>query len=124
MPGLLVVAGAAPEALAGLPRPDAVFIGGGVTVAGVIAACWDALDPGGRLVVNAVTVESEVAWRAGTVAWAARSPGSPCSGRPVGGFTGWRPAMPVIQWSVRKTPVEGSPAEKRTRRTQQTQENA
>ena len=61
VPGLVVVPGAAPEALAGLPRPDAVFIGGGVTVEGVVAACWDALDAGGRLVANAVTIEGEIA---------------------------------------------------------------
>jgi precorrin-6Y C5,15-methyltransferase (decarboxylating) len=33
-----------------------VFIGG-VTVAGVVDACWDVLGPGGRLVANAVTLE-------------------------------------------------------------------
>ena len=46
VPGLVVVPGAAPEALAGLPRPDAVFIGGGVTAEGVVQACWDALYAG------------------------------------------------------------------------------
>ena len=67
VPGLVTVAGSAPEALAGLPRPDAVFIGGGVTADGVVDACWDALAPGGRLVANAVTIEGEQAlagWRA------------------------------------------------------------
>ena len=59
MPGLSVVGGQAPAALAGLPRPDAVFIGGGVTAGGVVAACWAALADGGRLVANAVTIEGE-----------------------------------------------------------------
>ena len=66
VPGLSVVDGEAPAALAGLPRPDAVFIGGGVTADGVVAACWEALADGGRLVANAVTIEGErvlVDWR-------------------------------------------------------------
>jgi precorrin-6Y C5,15-methyltransferase (decarboxylating) len=61
VPGLLVVAGAAPGALAGLPAPDAVFLGGGAHRPGVIDAAWDALRPDGRLVANAVTIETEAA---------------------------------------------------------------
>ncbi|MFD6231203.1 precorrin-6y C5,15-methyltransferase (decarboxylating) subunit CbiE [Streptomyces sp. NPDC060232] len=105
VPGLRVVVGAAPEALAGLPAPDAVFIGGGLTAPGLLDAAWAALAPGGRLVVNTVTLESEAVLtdryrRHGgdlvklAVAHAA----------PVGGFTGWRQAMPVTQWSVTKQP--------------------
>jgi precorrin-6B C5,15-methyltransferase / cobalt-precorrin-6B C5,C15-methyltransferase len=104
-PGLAVVAGAAPEALAGLPRPDAVFIGGGVTVEGVVTACWDGLNAGGRLVANAVTIEGELA----LAGWHGRLGGSLTRiaverAGPLGGFTTWRPALPVVQWSVRKTP--------------------
>jgi precorrin-6Y C5,15-methyltransferase (decarboxylating) len=111
-PGLVVVAGAAPEALAGLPRPDAVFIGGGVTVEGVVAACWDALNAGGRLVANAVTIEGELA----LAGWHGRLGGSLTRiaverAGPLGGFTTWRPALPVVQWSVRKTPGQGSPVQ-------------
>ena len=58
-PDLKVVTGRAPDVLAGLPAPDAVFIGGGLTDAGVFDAAWTALKPGGRLVANAVTLESE-----------------------------------------------------------------
>ena len=55
-----VIQGSAPDALQGIsPAPDAVFIGGGVSIEGVIEAAWDALKPGGRLVANAVTVEGE-----------------------------------------------------------------
>jgi precorrin-6Y C5,15-methyltransferase (decarboxylating) len=104
VPGLRVVLGRAPEALAGLPpRPAAVFVGGGLTVPGVLDGCWDALAPGGRLVANAVTVESE-----GLLAtWHARLGGdlvrlSVSRASPVGGFTGWRPMMPVTQWCVTK----------------------
>ncbi len=50
----------------GLPVPDAIFIGGGVTVPGVLDACWARLRDGGRLVANAVTLQGEAAlcaWR-------------------------------------------------------------
>jgi precorrin-6Y C5,15-methyltransferase (decarboxylating) len=118
VPGLAVVAGRAPEALAGLPRPDAVFIGGGVTVEGVVTACWDALAPGGRLVANAVTIEGEIT----LAGWHRRLGGSLTRiaverAGGLGSFTAWRPALPVVQWSVRKTPGEGSPD-------RQSQENA
>ena len=103
VPHLQVVTGHAPEALAGLPRPDAVFIGGGVTVPGLPEACWAALPPGGRLVANAVTVESEAV----LAAWFARVGGDLVRigvqhAEPVGRFTGWKPAMPVTIWSVEK----------------------
>ena len=58
-PDLQVIIGRAPEALAGLATPDAVFIGGGFTDEGVFEAAWTALRPGGRIVANAVTLESE-----------------------------------------------------------------
>ncbi len=59
VPGLEVVEGDAPGALASLPAPDAIFIGGGASDAGVLDAASRALRPGGRLVVNAVTLETE-----------------------------------------------------------------
>lgn len=59
VPGLQLVQAAAPEGLAGLPQPDAVFLGGGATAPGVLDTAWSALRPGGRLVANAVTVETE-----------------------------------------------------------------
>jgi precorrin-6Y C5,15-methyltransferase (decarboxylating) len=103
VPGLRVVPGRAPAALAGLPEPDAVFVGGGVTADGVLSSCWDALRPGGRLVANAVTVESEGVLAEGR----SRLGGeltrlSVARTAPVGGFTGWRPAMPVTIWRVDK----------------------
>jgi precorrin-6Y C5,15-methyltransferase (decarboxylating) len=61
VPGLRIVGGDAPESLSGMPPPDAIFIGGGLTVAGLADACWAALKPGGRLVANAVTLEGEQA---------------------------------------------------------------
>ncbi|GLW12812.1 precorrin-6Y C5,15-methyltransferase [Microtetraspora sp. NBRC 13810] len=103
VPGLEVVVGAAPGALAGLPAPDAVFVGGGATAPGLLDTCWDALRPGGRLVANAVTLESETV----LAAWYGRHGGDLVRltvGRasPVGGFTGWRTMMPVTIWSATK----------------------
>ncbi|MCA0144121.1 precorrin-6y C5,15-methyltransferase (decarboxylating) subunit CbiE [Blastococcus sp. LR1] len=100
VPDLRVVHGRAPEALAGLPAPDAVFVGGGATAPGVLDACWDALPTGGRLVVNAVTLESEAV----LAERHAREGGElvrlgVATAAPVGGFTGWKPAMPVTIWS-------------------------
>ena len=66
VPDLQLVRGDAPAALAGLMAPDAIFIGGGVTDDGVMQTCWESLKPGGRLVANAVTIQSEMAlvgWR-------------------------------------------------------------
>jgi precorrin-6Y C5,15-methyltransferase (decarboxylating) len=97
------VTGRAPDVLAGLPTPDAVFIGGGLTDAGVFDAAWGALKPGGRLVTNAVTLESE----ARLAELYARHGGeltriTVTRADTVGGMHGWRPAMPVTQWRVRK----------------------
>ena len=101
VPGLRVVHGRAPEALDGLPEPGTIFIGGGLTRDGVLDRCLAALRPGGRLVANAVTVESEAVLAAAY----ARLGGELTRvtvqrGSPVGGFTGWRSFMPVTIWSV------------------------
>jgi precorrin-6B C5,15-methyltransferase / cobalt-precorrin-6B C5,C15-methyltransferase len=104
VPGLTVVPGRAPEALADLPRPDAIFVGGGVSAEGLLAACWAALAVGGRLVANAVTLESEAVltrWHANVGGTLTRIEVSRAA--PVGGFTGWKPMMPVTQWEVLKT---------------------
>jgi len=103
VPGLQVVTGRAPAALAGLPAPDAVFVGGGLTAQGLLDTCWAALHPGGRLVANAVTVESEAVlaqWHAAVGGELRRIAVS--RARPVGRFTGWDPGMSVTQWNVSK----------------------
>lgn len=97
------VRAAAPESFGQAPDPAVIFIGGGVTGPGVVEACWDRLPAGGRLVANAVTAESEAI----LVQWYTRLGGElrrfqHYRGEPVGSFTGWRPAMPVTQWSVTK----------------------
>ena len=88
----------------GVPQPAAIFIGGGLTQPGLLEACYDRLPSGGRLVANAVTAESEAV----LAQWYSRIGGElrrfqHYRGEPVGGFTGWRPAMPVTQWSVTKS---------------------
>ena len=103
VPGLGVVPGAAPDALAGLPQPDAVFIGGGVTADGVVSACWEALATGGRLVANAVTIEGQSVladWHRRKGGTLTRISLERAGG--LGAFTAWRPALPVVQWSMVK----------------------
>lgn len=100
VPGLAVVEGQAPQALAGLAAPDAIFIGGGGSEEGVMDAAIAALRPGGRLVANAVTIEMEAV----LLAQHARLGGTLvridiARAGPVGSMTGWRPAMPVTQWN-------------------------
>jgi precorrin-6Y C5,15-methyltransferase (decarboxylating) len=104
-PDLQIVQGAAPAAFAGLPTPDAIFVGGGLSDPGLLDAAWAALKSGGRLVANAVSLQSEArlidcfqkhggeitrlqvakAGRAGT-----------------GNVFVWRHATPVTQWRARK----------------------
>ncbi|KPH06923.1 bifunctional cobalt-precorrin-7 (C(5))-methyltransferase/cobalt-precorrin-6B (C(15))-methyltransferase (plasmid) [Rhizobium acidisoli] len=99
VPHLAVIEGTAPGALAGLPEPDAIFLGGGGSEPGVIDAAIAALKRGGRLVANAVTLEmeamllSEQAKHGGSLTRIDISRAGP-----VGSMSGWRPAMPVTQW--------------------------
>jgi precorrin-6Y C5,15-methyltransferase (decarboxylating) len=97
------VRGAAPDAFFGAPPPSAVFVGGGLTAPGLLEMCFERLSVGGRLVANVVTVESEAV----LAQWYSRLGGElrrfqHYLGEPLGGFTGWRPAMPVTQWLVTK----------------------
>ncbi|MEB3033274.1 precorrin-6y C5,15-methyltransferase (decarboxylating) subunit CbiE [[Mycobacterium] nativiensis] len=101
VPALRVVCDAAPQALADLPAPNAVFIGGGLNRPGVLAACLAALAPGGRLVAHGVTLESEAL----LVAAYAEHGGELTRihvehAAPLGTFTGWTPARTVTQWAL------------------------
>lgn len=103
VPGLQLVRGKAPEALAGLERPDAIFIGGGVTRDGVLALCWERLRPGGRLVANAVTLQSELA----LAHFRERHGGDltrihVAQAQPLGAFDTWRQALPITLLDVVK----------------------
>jgi precorrin-6B C5,15-methyltransferase / cobalt-precorrin-6B C5,C15-methyltransferase len=99
VPGLMVVGGAAPGALDGLAPPDAIFVGGGAGEPGVLESAAALLHPGGRLVVNAVTLETEAVLMArhGTMGGELIRIAIARAGA-IGGKRGWRPALPVTQW--------------------------
>ncbi|WP_417416935.1 precorrin-6y C5,15-methyltransferase (decarboxylating) subunit CbiE [Hoeflea sp.] len=102
-PGLDIIAGTAPDALADLAMPDAVFIGGGISHDGVFEAAWDALKPSGRMVANAVTVEGEARLFALQAVHGGELIRMQVSrAEPVGRYLGWKPMMPVTLWSVTK----------------------
>ena len=104
VPGLSVVEGHAPEALDGLAAPDAIFIGGGASEQGVLDAAVQALRPGGRLVANAVTLETEAELIARHAALGGELTRiAVARAEAVGGKTGWRTAMPVTQFVWVKT---------------------
>jgi precorrin-6Y C5,15-methyltransferase (decarboxylating) len=103
VPDLEVATGVAPDALVGLPRPDAVFIGGGAHDERVMQTAWTALRPGGRIVVNSVTIDTD----------AALFDACGCLGGTltrlsverldtIGTRHSFRPAMTVTQWSAIK----------------------
>jgi precorrin-6B C5,15-methyltransferase / cobalt-precorrin-6B C5,C15-methyltransferase len=102
-PALAIVEGIAPDCLAGLEQPSAIFIGGGASSPGLLDQAFAALATGGRLVVNAVTLEGQTQLTARykqfggdlTQINIARADA-------VGRFNGWRPALPVVQWRVEK----------------------
>ena len=103
VPHLTVVEGSAPAALDGLATPDAVFIGGGATTLGLLDAVQAALRSAGRLVVNAVALETEMILLRSQSQWGgaltrvsiARAGGI---GSEDARMTGWRPAMAIMQW--------------------------
>jgi len=104
VPDLELIEGEAPAVLAGLQTPDAIFIGGGATVPGVLETCIAALKPGGRLVANAVTLETESELIARHTALGGDLTRIAVSRADrVGNKTGWRSAMPVTQWSWKKS---------------------
>jgi precorrin-6Y C5,15-methyltransferase (decarboxylating) len=93
----------APEGLAGLPLPHAIFVGGGASEAGVLENCWQALTVGGRMVVHGVTLETEELLSG----WHQRLGGelirmSIERVEPLGSFRGWNPGRPITQWSMVK----------------------
>ena len=103
VPGLQLIRGKAPDALLGLEAPDAIFIGGGVTREGVLDTCWQNLRPGGRLVANAVTLQSEMT----LMNWRAQHGGEltrihVAQAQPLGEFDTWRQALPITLLEVVK----------------------
>lgn len=98
VPQLNFVKGSAPDALADLSAPDAIFIGGGLSHEGVFEVCWSSLKQGGRLVSNAVTIEGEQRLFdihnrfGGTLTRLNIS-----RAEKIGGFTSWKPFRQVTQ---------------------------
>jgi precorrin-6Y C5,15-methyltransferase (decarboxylating) len=96
--------GEAPRAFDGAAVPSAIFIGGGVTQPGLLDACLAQLPTGGRLVANAVTAESEaVLTQAYSRYGGELQRFQHYRGEPLGGFTGWRPQLPITQWAMIKS---------------------
>jgi precorrin-6Y C5,15-methyltransferase (decarboxylating) len=98
VPGLHVVTGAAPAALAGLPPPDAIFAGGGSGDPELLPLLWQNLRPGGRLVANVVSLEGERR----LIDWQTRYGGdltrlAVSRAEPLGSHRAWRPLLPVTQ---------------------------
>ncbi|MEL6919493.1 MAG: precorrin-6y C5,15-methyltransferase (decarboxylating) subunit CbiE [Pseudomonadota bacterium] len=103
-PKLQIIDGEAPDALRGQPEPDAVFIGGGLSEP-LIQIAQGALKPRGRLVAHAVTLESEAVLLAAYDTHGGELQRiSVETASPVGGFSGWKPSMPVAQWTWEKWP--------------------
>ncbi|GLQ35272.1 precorrin-6Y C5,15-methyltransferase (decarboxylating) [Amylibacter marinus] len=102
VPKLQLLDGTVPEALTGLEAPDAIFIGGGLSLE-TFEHCWDALRPLGRLVANAVTLESEEILLQLFQKYGGELARIQVSrAEPLGAVTGWRAAMPVTQLSLIK----------------------
>jgi len=112
VPELKVVFGEALNEIIGLPSPDAVFIGGGLTSGGLLEYCWQNLNPGGRLVANAVTFEGErrlvdAAEQLGGELSRIEISRAHSMGHSIDGedskFTAWKPFKPVTQLRILKT---------------------
>lgn len=101
--GLTINPGKAPDCFDGLPTPDAIFIGGGLSAPEIIEQAWARLPASGRLVANAVTLEGEqVLLNAFNKLGGTLSKIAVNRAEPVGPFHGWRPLMPVTQWALTK----------------------
>jgi len=103
VPNLKVIQGTAPATFASLRSPDAIFIGGGVGNDDLFDACWAKLSSGGRLVANAVTLQSEASLVARHTLYGGDLMRMTVSrANLIGSLYGWRPMMPITQWTVTK----------------------
>lgn len=102
-PFLEIVAGTAPACLEITERPDAIFIGGGITTEGLFDFCWNALPAKGRLVANVVTLEGEARLNQLSHTYGGEVIQINISRvDPIGSYRSWRPFRPVTQWSISK----------------------
>jgi precorrin-6B C5,15-methyltransferase / cobalt-precorrin-6B C5,C15-methyltransferase len=102
-PNLQIIGGKSIDVIHNLPAPNAIFIGGGVTTPEILENCWNALLPGGRMVVNVVTLEGEQR----LFQWYEKVGGTFTRiaiqrAEPIGKFLGWKAMSPVTQWVGRK----------------------
>lgn len=103
VPRFQLIHGQAPEALQGLPLPHAIFIGGGLS-SELVELTFERLRPYGRIVANAVTVESEnilSSLHAKFGGDLARLTTSRAKSLPSGGRV-WHQPMTVTQWRLKK----------------------
>jgi len=99
VPCLDIREGEAPAIMNGAPPPDAIFVGGGVSSPELMAWCWEALKPGGRIVCNAVTFAGQAESMRCREGWGGALTRIVIEREEqVGRHRGWRPAMPVLQW--------------------------
>lgn len=99
---LRVVTGALEVVVPDLPRPAAVFVGGGLSSA-VLGSAWSALPVSGRLVAHSVTAESDIVLLDAYRRWGGElSRVSVETAEPIGNYTGFRPARTVTIWAITK----------------------
>lgn len=103
VPDLRVVIGPAPDVLQQLTEiPDAVFVGGGLSD-GLLAAVWERLAAGGRLVANAVTTEGEALLLGARATYGGELVKlTVAHAEPLGASQTWRATAPIVQWATRK----------------------
>lgn len=103
VPQLQIIEASAPKCLAALADPDAIFIGGGASASGMIEAAWTRLKPRGRLVINAVTLETQsLLMDQHQVKGGELLQINLAHAEPVGRYQGWRAAMSQLQWRITK----------------------
>ena len=88
------------ELMDNLDRPDAVFIGGGLSQP-LLDRLWDHLAPGCRIVANAVTVESEALLISAQKRWGGAILRIELSQlKQLGSKQGWDAHYPIVQWTA------------------------
>ena len=104
VPRLKIEHGLAPNSFISLPDPDAIFVGGGISIPGVLDECWQRLKPGGRLVANAVTIKSEYTLQKFYENYGGKLNRISISrATPIGSHVAWKPLNPITQLEVDKS---------------------
>jgi precorrin-6Y C5,15-methyltransferase (decarboxylating) len=99
VPHLMIREGLAPATLKGEAAPNAIFVGGGASHPELLAAAWNSLKPGGRIVCNAVTFAGQAALHKRRESWGGTLTHISIEREhSVGKHLAWQPAMPVLQW--------------------------